>query len=62
VGQKLGESPDGPGSADRDPEYRAGLRKSLGESTVTLIMSIMRGMFDEAMLPPVLQAHAGTCR
>jgi Phage integrase, N-terminal SAM-like domain len=36
-------------------EYRTELRKTLGESTVTLIMSIMRGMFDDAFLNRLIQ-------
>ena len=41
-------------------EYRGEIRKTLGESTVTLIMSIMRGMFDDTMLNRLIQTSPFT--
>jgi integrase len=52
---RWGSLPMGPVLPIEIQEYRAELRKSLGESTVTLIMSIMRGMFDDAMLNRLIQ-------
>lgn len=57
---RWGSLPMGPVLPIEIQEYRGELRKTLGESTVTLIMSIMRGMFDDAMLNRLIQTSPFT--